>query len=635
MRCAFAALLALASPALGQTSPSYQVTVEHDVMVAMRDGVHLATDVYLPARNGALAKGRFPTILVRVPYGKDDSSTTGGLLAEALGDSIFVRRGYVVVYQDTRGRFKSEGVWHLLTDDGPDGQDTCRWIAAQPWSDGRIGMMGLSYYGGTQHALAMAGCPYLKTVVPVDAMSYMGYQSIRNAGAFELRWFNWMFYGAAQGSRQARDSSVKAILDTADAHRRDYLRLLPIRPGMTPLMLAPEYETWLVEAQRHGANDAFWKQNNIIDYGDTYQDMPVYLVGGWYDSWAGNTSANYKVLSKRLKGPVYLIMGPWIHGQQDDSAHGQVNFGSAAAIPDTRQWHLAWFDHWLKGIDNDVGRRTPFASKVRIFVMGTGDGHRDAKGRLFHGGTWRDEAEWPLARARATKLYLRSNGRLSTTPPRESSASTAYDFDPRDPVPTIGGNISFARGLMLQGAWDQTCGPHVWNCQAPVPLSARRDVLVFETEPLRNDVEVTGEVTVMLWISSTGLDTDFTAKLLDVYPPSEDFPGGFRLNLEDGIVRARFRDSLRREKLLVPGRVYPVTIRLYPTSNVFKKGHRIRLDISSSNFPRFDVNPNTGEPLGRHRRLAVATNQVYFDGRRPSHMALPVVPIHGASSEIP
>ncbi len=354
--------------------------------------------------------------------------------------------------------------------------------------------------------------------------------------------------------------------------------------------------------------------------------MPVYLVGGWYDSWAINTTANYVALSKALKSPVYLIMGPWVHGQHDASAHGQVSFGPHAAIADPLAWRREWFDRWLKGTHNSVGSEAPFATPVRIFVMGTGDGTRTTAGLLDHGGYWRNEQEWPLARRVETPYYLHAGGSLSTTPPAEAASSTTYDFDPREPVPSIGGNVSSADGILLQGAYDQRGGEHIWNWTRPIPLSARRDVLVFQTEPLDSDLEITGEIEVRLWASSSALDTDFTAKLIDVYPPSADYPGGFDLNLEDGIVRARFRDSLTEERLMQPGEVYEFTIRLYPTSNVFKRGHRIRVDISSSNFPRFDVNPNSGEPLNQHRRLVVATNTVYHDAAHPSHILLPVIP---------
>jgi hypothetical protein len=213
---------------------------------------------------------------------------------------------------------------------------------------------------------------------------------------------------------------------------------------------------------------------------------------------------------------------------------------------------------------------------VRIFVMGGGDEMKGEGGRHNHGGAWREEREWPLARTKYTKYYFHQGGGLSTAAPETAAASTTYAFDPGDPVPTIGGNISSSDGIMLQGAWDQRGGPHVWNGQTPIPLSARKDVLVFQTEPLDADVEVTGEIEVKLWASSSALDTDFTAKLIDVHPPNRDYPSGFDQNLEDGIVRARFRDSLAQEKLMQPGTVYEFTIKLYPTSNVCKRGHRIR-----------------------------------------------------------
>ena len=613
-------LLFSATAALAAAEGPYEVGVQRDVMVAMRDGVRLATDVYLPAKDGKPPAERLPTILMRTPYSKGPGD-------KGHGDALyFARHGYAVVFQDTRGRYKSEGVWHWLADDGPDGSDTAEWIARQGWSNGKIGTLGTSYVGGTQHALAMTRNPHLATVIPVDAVCNQGYASMRNGGAFELRFWNWIMLNAGRGSRQARDPAVAAMLREMADHRVAYLLNLPLHRGTTPLRHAPEYEDWLVEAMSHGANDAFWSQNNIIDHADQYADIPVYLVGGWYDSWGSNTTANYVALSRAIKGPVYLIMGPWIHGAQGSSAHGQVSFGPAAAIGDPLGWRRAWYDRWLKGIDNQVGKAAPFASPVRIFVMGLGDGRKTATGLLNHGGSWRDEREWPLARTRYTSFYLHAGGRLSPSPPEANAPPTSFQFDPRNPVPTIGGNISSGDGILLQGAWDQRGGPQVWNFKEPVPLSARNDVLVFQTEPLADEIEVTGELAVKLWISSSAVDTDFTAKLLDVYPPSPDFPGGFDLNLGDGILRTRFRESLREEKLMEPGRIYPITIKLYPTSNVFKRGHRIRVDLSSSSFPRFDVNPSTGEPLNAQRRMLVATNTVHHDRGHPSHIVLPVIP---------
>lgn len=592
----------------------YEVAIEKNVMVPMRDGVRLATDIYMPSQKGVAVTGKLPAILTRLPYNKDGQASIG---------KYYAARGYVFLAQDTRGRYKSEGVWHMLSDDGPDGYDMAEWLIKQPWSNGKFGMMGTSYFGGTQHAMAMVKAPGLVTVIPVDAMSNLGYQSMRNAGAFEMRFWNWIYLSA----RQARPDPVVAKMFTEMAENRKlYLANLPLRRGTTPLKFAPEYEDWLVNAMKHGANDDFWKANNIIDYPELYKDIPVYLVGGWYDSWAGNTTANFMTLSKRIRGPVYLIMGPWIHGAQGNSAHGQADFGKDAAIPDPLAWRLEWFDHWVRGVDNTVGREAPFTTPVRIFVMGTGNGHKTPDGKLFHGGFWRDEQEWPLARTQYTKYHLQPDGGLAIEAPKVDQASTSLQFDPRNPVPTIGGCISSGNDIMLQGAWDQRGGEHVWNFQEPIPISARNDVLVFQSEPLAEDVEVTGEISVTLWASSSALDTDFTAKLIDVYPQSGDYPAGFDLNIGDGIVRARFRESLKREKLLEPGKIYPFTIKLYPTSNVFKKGHRIRVDISSSNFPRFDVNPNTGEPLGDHRRMETAVNTIFHDREHPSHIVLPVIP---------
>lgn len=610
-------LLAACLCLLARIAGAADFIVDEDVMVAMRDGVRLATDVYRPAKDGAASTVKLPVILTRTPYGKSGAARMG---------EYFATHGYVFVAQDTRGRYDSEGVWHMLTDDGPDGVDCAAWIGLQPWSNAKIGMIGTSYVGGTQHALAMADAPELKTVIPVDAMSNLGYQSMRNAGAFEMRFWNWIFLNAGRGSRAARDTGTAAVLKEMADERFAYLLNLPTRRGMTPLRLAPEYEAWLIGAMEHGGNDQYWTQNNIIDQPQKYQDMPVYLVGGWYDSWGGNTTANYRALSKTIKGPVYLIMGPWIHGAQSGHAHGQVTFGREAAIADELAWRKEWYDHWLKGADNSVGKAAPFAAPVRIFVMGTGDGSKDAEGRLVHGGSWRDEQEWPLARAVYTEYYLHAGGGLSTEHPIGIISTTEFQFDPANPVPTIGGNISSGNDILLQGAWDQKGGPHVWNFQQPIPISARNDVVVFQTEPLAKELEVTGEIEVRLFASSSAKDTDFTAKLIDVYPPSADWPGGFDLNIGDGIVRARFRDGLKEEKLMKPGEVYEFTIKLYPTSNVFKRGHRIRVDISSSNFPRFDVNPNTGEPLNQQRRSQVAEQTIYHDGQRLSRIVLPVVP---------
>ncbi|HYK91703.1 MAG TPA: CocE/NonD family hydrolase [Acidobacteriota bacterium] len=616
LTCPVVLLCLMALPAQQKSAlDSGTYVVEKNVMVPMKDGVRLATDLYFPARAGARLEGKFPAIMERTPYNKDGSAGWA---------AYYVGRGYVCIAQDTRGRYNSEGIWHMMTDDSPDGFDTASWIVKQPWSDGGFATIGTSYPGGTQHALAISNPPGLKAMVPVDAVANAGYFGMRYGGAFELRFMNWIFaMTSAAGSREARDPGTRAILEDTGRNVRQYLLSLPLRKGMTPIHLAPEYEDWLVYAMGHGENDAYWRQPGfgVIDQMATYKDVPVYLIGGWYDSWARQTTMTYMALAKNKKSPDKVILGPWIHGQHTRSGHGQVDFGAAAAI-DGMELRLRWYDRWLRGIQNRVENEAP----VKIFVMGGGSEAKTDEGRHLHGGVWRDEREWPLARTRFTPYYLHADGLLGPERPKEQESRSTYDFDPRNPIPTIGGNTSSANGIMLQGAWDQKCGEHVWNCKDSLPLSSRRDILVFVTPPLDEDVEVTGPIDVKLWASSSSLDTDFTAKLLDVHPPSADFPGGIDMNLEDGIIRARFRNSLERQELMKPDTIYEFTIQLYPTSNVFKAGHRIRLDISSSNFPRFDVNPNTGEPLNSHRRVVTATNTVYHDVAHPSHVILPIIP---------
>jgi hypothetical protein len=366
---------------------------------------------------------------------------------------------------------------------------------------------------------------------------------------------------------------------------------------------------------------------SVVDHLAEYKDIPVYLVGGWYDSWGAQTAnLNYVQLSKAKRGPIRLIMGPWTHGGQRESFAGEAEFGPDAAL-DFYAFELRWFDRWLKGLDNGVDSEPA----VRIFVMGEGDAHKTPEGRIFVGGHWRTEREWPLARTRPIPYYLHSDGSLSPGQPSAAPSFTRYLFDPHHPVPTLGGNISSEGILMFHGAADQRCRKDFWMCHDERPLSARNDVLVFQSPTLDHEVEVTGRLIVKFWASSSAPDTDFTAKLIDVYPPNAAFPAGVDLNVADSIVRARYRDSLEHAALMKPGEMYQFTIEMYPTSLVFGRGHHIRLDISSSNFPRFDVNPNTGEPLNDNRRWAVAENTLYHDAAHPSHILLPVVPAEGTS----
>jgi putative CocE/NonD family hydrolase len=626
--CAGLALLRFLGAAVttlhAQGELRYEVAVMKNVMIGMRDGVKLSTDIYRPARNGALIEGRFPVLLERTPYRKDRGAADVA--------QYFVPRGYVVVVQDVRGRYQSEGRWRPIVDDPNDGFDTAAWIGAQAWSDGGIGTMGTSYGGATQHAIAIGNAPHVKAMIPRNAMSDFGRYGVRHNGAFELRWFNWVVTmgNAAPGTAEAPLAAARAASDAAavaalldmGSHVRDYVRSLPLRAGTTPLKFAPDYEAWLIEAMSHGDYDAFWKDHgsSVIDHLAEYKDVPEYHTTGWYDSWGTPVAnLNFVELRKAKKSLQRLIVGPWIHSSEQLSYAGEAQFTDDAAL-DLEAFHLRWFDHWLKGVDNGVDREPP----VRIYVMGGGDAHKTPEGRLFVGGHWRDEREWPPARAMATPYYLHSNGTLSQEKPADSPPTT-YLFDPRNPVPTLGGNVSSQGTLMFQGAADQRCRPGFWLCTDDKPLSARNDVLVFQTPTLDGNIEVTGRLIVKLWAASNGPDTDFTAKLIDVYPPNKDYPAGVDLNIADSIVRARYRKGPGKAEFLKPGQPEEFTIEMYPTSMVFQRGHRIRLDISSSNFPRFDVNPNTGEPLNDNRRWRIAENSVYFGSSHASQILLPVI----------
>ena len=602
-------------PQVENRAPEFEVVIEKNLAIHVRDGTRLAADLYLPARNGVPAEGRFPTLLTRTPYGKSGASGEG---------KYYAGRGYNVVANDVRGRYASAGTWRMMVDDPQDGFDVVEWIAAQPWSDGKVGTFGTSYPGGTQHALAEMNPPHLTTMVPIDSVSNCGISGMRHGGAFELRFLNWIFNQGAVNSHAAMaDPALKAALVENHRRVRQAVDNLPIRIGTTPLKVVPEYEAWLVEAMRSGPETPFWKIKgmSVVDHVADYSDVPVHHITGWYDSWTRQVTLNYEALSKVKKATQRLTIGPWVHGSQGSKVAGEVEFTGDAAV-DLLAWRLRWYDRWLKSESNGLDADPP----VLLYIMGTGDDRKTPSGHLRHGGYWRSERGWPLERARPTSYYLHGDGTLAPSPPTAVDDRTTYTFDPCRPVPTIGGNISSSTGLMSNGGYDQRPRDDTHAAVDGLPLSERRDVVVFRTDPLREAVEVTGTVVVKLWVASSAVDTDFTAKLIDEIPPNADYPLGFDLNLGDSILRTRYRESLERPALLTPGAVVPIAIVLYPTSNVFKKGHRIRLDISSSNFPRFDVNPNTGDPLATHRRMVAADNTLVHDAGHPSHVILPIVP---------
>lgn len=613
--------LAAQAPNVSKRTAEYDVIVEKNVVIAVRDGTKLAADIYRPARDGSAVPGRFPTLLTRTPYNKDGSAGEG---------KYYAARGYNVVANDVRGRYASEGVWRLIADDPNDGYDVVEWIARQEWSDGKVGTFGTSYPGGTQHALAEMNPPHLTTLIPIDSVSNCGVSGMRHGGAFELRFVNWIFSIGAPNSRAAlANPALKQALTENGRRIREHVHNLPIRKGTSPLKAAPEYEAWLVEALQSGPDSPFWKIKgmSVVDHVADYADVPVLHITGWYDSWTRQVTMNYEALSKAKKSPHRLVIGPWVHGSQGSFVSGEVEFTPDAAV-DLLAWRLRWYDRWIRGEKNGVDDDP----RVLLYVMGTGDDRKSSAGRLQHGGFWRAEKEWPLARAKPTAFYFRGDGTLAGSPPSPNPSSgfgtvpfyshTTYTFDPRHPVPTVGGNISSNSGLMSSGGYDQRPRDDTHAADNRLPLSERQDVLVYRTEPLDANLEVTGTVKVNLWVSSTAIDTDLTAKLIDEIPPNPDYPLGFDLNLGDSIIRAYYRNPGQDPTPLERGKIYPITIVLYPTSHVFKKGHRIRLDISSSNFPRFDVNPNTLS----EREIAPADNTIYHDAKYPSHVMLPVIP---------
>ena len=593
---------------------AYDVIVSKNVPVPMRDGTLLAADLYLPAHSGQLVERRFPVVMERTPYDKEGRANEG---------RYFARRGYVGMMQDVRGRFQSEGEWYPFAKEAPDGYDSVEWAAAQPWCDGNIGTIGGSYCGSDQSALATLNPPHLKAMVVAVGTSNYHTSSMRQNGALEQRFFIYAFRMATTSREALADPALKSALQRDFDHIREWLTRLPYKKGSSSLRLVPSYEQWVLDIFSHGDFDDYWQQRGyaIDHYYDEHADVPTIYLGGWYDSYARGTPANYVALSKLKQSPQHLLMGPWTHGGWNVSYSGDIEFGPDSVLDDYDGYRLRWFDRWLKGIDNGEDRREP----VRLFVMGGGGSRKDTTGRLEHLGEWRDSPDWPLPGTEYVPHYLHADRSLGPELP-ETSEPTRYTFDPRDPVPTIGGGLSAGGDVLPAGGYDQRGDPRFYGCVDSLPLSARSDVLVFQTEPLSEDLEVTGPLTVNLWASSSARDTDFTVKLIDVHPPNPDYPDGLAQNLSDSIIRARYRDSREHGDLLEPDRVYPFEIVMYPTSNVFAKGHRIRLDVSSSNFPRFDVNPNTGGALGVERRIALADNAVYHDPEHPSHIVLPIIP---------
>ena len=577
---------------------SNALTVQTNLAVPMRDGVKLYADVYRPE-----GQGPFPVLLQRTPY---DKTTPGSMLG--LDPLTAAKRGYAIVIQDTRGRYASEGEFYCFRDDIDDGYDTVEWAAAQPWSSGKVGMYGASYVGATQWLTALAQPPHLTAIIPnVTASNYhegWAYQG----GAFELGFnVSWTLsqltlanFANISSVRKVPQERLQKLVEAVDSMQDSFLHS-PMKefPHLKD-GLADYFYDWI----DHPDYDEYWKKLSIEEHHSEIT-VPSLNIGGWYDIFLGGTIRNYlgmreKAGSDDARRGHKLLIGPWQHASRGGSLVGSHYFGLAAdalAI-DLDGIHLKWFDYWLKGENNGVLDEAP----VSIFVMGD--------------NVWRDEQEWPLARAKPTDYYFHSqgqanslhgNGALNTDAPGEEAVDV-FLYNPANPVPTMGGALCCNSYFAANGAFEQK------------EIEAREDVLVYTTPPLAREVEVTGPVTVTLWAATSATDTDFTAKLVDV---CED---GCARNLTDGIIRARYRDSTESPQLVEPGKAYRYSIDLWATSNVFKAGHRIRVEISSSNFPRFDRNTNTGNTIAEDTEFKPALQTVLHNAQHPSHISLPIVP---------
>jgi uncharacterized protein len=573
---------------------SKTLIVERDVETPMRDGTLLRADVYRPADAGPL-----PVLLQRTPYGKLGSGGAFALMA--------AERGYAVVVQDTRGRWSSDGDGYPFVHEMEDGYDSVEWVAHQPWADGKVGMYGASYVGYTQWAAAAMQPPALKAIVPMvtfcdafDIFNVGGASSLGVAVSWLLMAGAQMAIMRSQAGEPEKAAQMMQLMQLADdMSQRRLFAHLPLAD--MPMIGRQGVVSYLADMLQHPSHDAYWQR---LMCARERMQVPALHIGGWYDIFARNTLGDFSAIravggSELARANQRVVMGPWLHGPLEGLV-GDVDFSmqasSALVLPDELQ--LRWFDHWLKGIDNGIMAEAP----VRLFVMGE--------------NVWRDESEWPLARAQHTPYYLHSggaanalhgDGTLSTEVPGNEPVDT-FVYDPRHPVPTRGGALCCSQTALPAGAYDQR------------EIEARPDVLVYSTAPLERAVEVTGPLQVRLWAATSAPDTDFTAKLVDVGPC------GYARNVQDGIIRARYRVSTEALQPVTPGEAVEYTIDLSVTSNLFKAGHRIRLEISSSNFPRFDRNPNTGHALGEDAELRTATQTILHDAQHPSCIVLPIIP---------
>ena len=562
----------VAQQAAPASSPAAQATpevkIEFNRRVPMRDRTELSADIYRP-----VGEGKFPVVLNRTPYTKAGGSTFK--IAQ-----YFVSHGYVYVAMDVRGRGDSDGTFEPYRHDGQDGYDAIEWLAVQPWSTGKVGTIGGSYNGRIQWLTAIQQPPHLTAMIVLASPSdpFVEWPTGQPL-PMDISWYHFTAGHVLQNME---------VVDWKKLY--EHLPLITMDEAM-----GRPNRFWKEEVE-HAKLDSWWED---LRYQNKYDRVrvPVLNISGWYDDEQVGTPLNYIGVTTKgspaIRNSQKLLVGPWPHAINSTTKLGTVEFGPTAVIDMNAYW-LRWFDQWLKGSDSGFMKEPP----VRIFVMGE--------------NVWRDENEWPIARTQWTKYFLHSNGQANTLSGNGTLSSAgpaseptdSYSYDPANPVKFIT-DPSFA----------QIGGPDDYR-----EVEQRADVLVYTSDALTEDMEVCGPLRVHLSAASSARDTDFMAKLIDVWP------NGFAQRLNDGMVRARFREGMDKPSLIEPGRVYSYDLDLWNTCQLYQKGHRIRVEVSSSAFPKYDRNLNTGEALGQTTRMAVAQQKIYHDREHPSYVILPIVP---------
>lgn len=566
------------------------VTIERDVPAVMRDGTTLYADVYRPADGEP-----HPVILVRLPYDKAQA-----MLISYAHPVWYAQHGYIVVMQDTRGRYASQGDFYPFKYEMTDGYDSVEWAAALPGSNGKVGMYGFSYVGATQLLAAVMKPPHLTCIVPglTGSQYYDGWTY--NGGALALSFaLSWSLNLSMDTAHRRQDAELEAAVSAGFPNTASLSYMLPLTEFglLKDSDIAPYFFDWLA----HPTYDDYWKQWSIDSRYDQIE-VPALHFGGWYDIFRDGVLKNFNGIQQSGGNEIArdnqkLVVGPWYHIPWSQHT-GQIDFGAEAhGIFDDLQ--LRWFDYWLKGIDNGVIDEP----RVRLFLMGD--------------NRWLEADTWPLPNTQETPFYLHSGGRANSLEgdgrlSRDVPGDEAPDinvFDPHYPTPSFGGHSCCFPHISPMGPADQR------------PVEVFHTVLVYTSDVLENDLTIAGNVTATLWATSSTVDADFTVKLVDVYPD------GRAINLTEGILRARYRDSLEVPELLQPDEVYQLTLAVGNTCNVFKAGHRIRVEVAHSNFPHWDRNTNTGNvpAADTYSDMQVSQHLIFHDHNRPSHITLPVV----------